>query len=171
MYQPVRYFGVEMRRFAELSDLEPVFAIYMDAKVVHFLGFDPMPIEAFKPIFYELVESRCFFVYEVYGEIAGFYKASRHPGRANHVAYLGSLAVAPKFQGQGVAQIMVEEAIEALCHQGAKRIELIVESDNTRGLAFYTRLGFEIEGKLRKFYKRFHESTYVDDYIMSKIFD
>ncbi len=76
-----------MRRFAELSDLESIFTIYMDAKVVHFLGFDPMPIEAFKPIFYELVESRCFFVYEVSGELAGFYKASRHPGRASHVAY------------------------------------------------------------------------------------
>ncbi|AMC33394.1 GNAT family N-acetyltransferase [Janthinobacterium sp. B9-8] len=160
-----------MRRLAELSDLEPVFFIYMNAEVIHFLGFDPMPIEAFKPIFYEFVESRCFFVYEVSGELAGFYKASRHPGRASHVAYLGSLAVAPKFQGQGIAQIMVEEAIEELCRLGAKRIELIVESDNTRGLSFYTRLGFEIEGKLRKFYKRSHESTYVDDYIMSKIFD
>lgn len=160
-----------MHRFAELSDLEAVFSIYMDARVVHFLGFDPMPIEAFKPIFCEFLESSSFFVYEVSGEIAGFYKASRHPGRASHVAYLGSLAVAPKFQGQGVAQIMVGEAIEALCQQGAKRVELIVESDNVRGLAFYTRLGFEIEGKLRKFYKRSHESTYIDDYMMSKIFD
>ena len=160
-----------MHRFAELRDLEPIFAIYMDARVAHFLGYDPMPVEEFKPIFCELVESHCFFVYEVSGEIAGFYKASRYPGRASHVAYLGSLAVAPKFQGQGVAQIMVEEAMEALCCAGAKRIELIVESDNTRGLAFYTRLGFEIEGKLRKFYKRSHESAYVDDYIMSKIFD
>jgi hypothetical protein len=64
-----------MRRLAELSDLEPVFAIYMDATVVPFLGYDPMPIEAFQPIFRELVESRCFFVYEVSGELAGFYKA------------------------------------------------------------------------------------------------
>lgn len=66
---------------------------------------------------------------------------------------------------------MVGEAIEELCRSGAKRIELIVESDNTRGISIYTRLGFEIEGKLRKFYKRSHEPTYIDDYIMSKIFD
>jgi ribosomal protein S18 acetylase RimI-like enzyme len=160
-----------MHRLAELSDLEPVFSIYMDARVVPFLGLDPMPIEEFQPIFRELVDSRCFFAYEVSGELAGFYKAARHPGRASHVAYLGSLAVAPKFQGLGVAQKMVTEAIEELRISGAKRVELIVESDNTRGLAFYTRLGFEIEGKLRKFYKRSHESAYVDDYIMSKIFD
>jgi ribosomal protein S18 acetylase RimI-like enzyme len=160
-----------MRRLAELNDLEPVFSIYMDPMVVPFLGFDPMPIDAFQPIFRELVESRCFFVYEVSGELAGFYKASRHPGRANHVAYLGSLAVAPKFQGRGVAHAMVTEVIEEFLRSGVKRIELIVESDNTRALAFYARLGFEIEGKLRKFYKRSHESAYVDDYIMSKIFD
>lgn len=160
-----------MRRLAELNDLETIFSIYMDPAVVPFLGFDPMPIEAFKSIFGELVDSRCFFAYDVNGELAGFYKASRHPGRASHVGYLGSLAVAPKFQGLGVAYAMVTEAIEALRCSGAKRIELIVESDNIRGLAFYSRLGFEIEGKLRKFYKRSHESEYVDDFIMSKIFD
>jgi ribosomal protein S18 acetylase RimI-like enzyme len=48
---------------------------------------------------------------------------------------------------------------------------LTVESDNTRGLAFYAKQGFEIEGKLRKFYKRSHEAEYVDDYIMSKLFE
>ncbi|KQV78370.1 GNAT family N-acetyltransferase [Rhizobacter sp. Root1221] len=160
-----------MRRLAELSDLDPIFAIYMDAAVIPFLGFDPMPIEAFQPVFRELVESRCFYAYEVSGELAGFYKASRHPGRASHVAYLGSLAVAPKFQGLGVARAMVTEAIEELRSSGAKRVELIVESDNARALAFYARLGFEIEGRLRKFYKRAHEPAYVDDYIMSRIFD
>ena len=160
-----------MHRLAELSDLKPVFAIYMDATVVPFLGYDPMPIEAFQPIFRELVESRCFFVYEVSGELAGFYKAARHPGRASHVGYLGSLAVAPKFQGHGVARAMVTQAIEALRIAGAKRVELTVESDNARGLAFYERLGFEIEGKLRKFYKRSHEAGYVDDYILSRLFD
>jgi ribosomal protein S18 acetylase RimI-like enzyme len=160
-----------MRRLAELNDLESVFAIYMDATVIPFLGYDPMPIEAFEPVFRDLVQSRCFFVYQVSGHIAGFYKASRHPGRASHVGYLGTLAVAPQFQGQGVAHAMVAEAIDALRAAGAKRIELTVESDNTRGLAFYAKLGFEVEGKLRKFYKRSHEADYVDDYVMSKLFD
>jgi putative acetyltransferase len=159
------------RRLAEMGDLESVFAIYMDEAVVPFLGFDPMPLEAFTPIFRELVESRCFFVYEVAGELAGFYKVARHPGRASHVAYLGSLAVAPRFQGHGIAQAMVAQTMDELRSSGVKRVELIVESDNTRGIAFYERIGFEIEGKLRQFYKRAHESTYVDDYIMAKIFD
>ncbi|WP_136413885.1 GNAT family N-acetyltransferase [Herbaspirillum sp. ST 5-3] len=160
-----------MRRLAEMRDLEAVFRIYMEETVVRFLGFDPMPIEPFRPIFRELVESSHFWVYEVDGEVAGFYKAARHPGRAAHVAYLGSLAVAPKFQGRGVAHNMVTEAIHELQKSGIKRIELIVESDNPRGISFYERHGFEIEGTLRKFYKRADEAEYVNDYIMSRVFD
>lgn len=160
-----------MRRLVELSDLESIFSIYMDPTVIPFLGYDPMSIETFRPIFRELVESRCFFAYEVSGELAGFYKAFCHPGRSSHAAYIGTLAVAPKFHGHGVAHAMVTEAIDELRSSGAKRIELLVETDNLRGLAFYTRLGFEIEGKLRKFYKRSHESEYIDDYVMSKLFD
>ena len=135
-----------MHRLAELSDLKPVFAIYMDATVVPFLGYDPMPIEAFQPIFRELVESRCFFVYEVSGELAGFYKASRHPGRCRH-------------RGSGRLR----------CWDRWSRDRWSRERRRNRGSD--RRLGFEIEGKLRKFYKRSHEAGYVDDYILSRLFD
>lgn len=40
-----------MHRLAEIHDLRPVYTIYMDEKVVQFLGFDAMPVEAFLPIF------------------------------------------------------------------------------------------------------------------------
>jgi putative acetyltransferase len=58
---------------SRLSDLERIFAIYIDAAVIPFLEFDPVPIEAFQPVFRELVESRCFFAYDVSGELAGVY--------------------------------------------------------------------------------------------------
>jgi ribosomal protein S18 acetylase RimI-like enzyme len=138
---------------------------------VPFLGFDPLPLEAFRPIFQALVDSRDFYLYELDGQLAGFYKAARHLGRASHVAYMGSLAVAPVFQGRGVAHAMLSQAIDELQQSGIKRIELIVESDTARGISFYQGHGFEIEGKLRKFYKRAHESHYVDNYLMSRIFD
>lgn len=160
-----------MRRLANDCDLARVFALYMDRAVVPFLGFDPMPLENFRPIFDELLASGAFFVYEVSGEIAGFYKVSRLPGRAHHVASLGSLAVAPEYQGLGIARAMVRDAIEELRASGVKRIELIVESDNPRAIAFYERLGFATEGRLRKFYKRSHEPHYVDDYLMALIFE
>jgi putative acetyltransferase len=67
-----------MRRLARPQDLEAVFAIYMHERVVPFLGYDPMPLGAFRPIFGELVDCGCFYVYEVDGCVAGFYRATRH---------------------------------------------------------------------------------------------
>lgn len=160
-----------MRRLAQAGDLEAVFAICMHESVVPFLGHDPMPLETFRGVFLALVASGSFFVFEHEGELAGFYKTTRFPGRASHVVQLGTLAVAPHFQGRGVAKAMLDDAVQRLRADGVKRIELIVEGDNARGIAFYKRLGFEIEGTLKKFYKRSHQDHYVDDHVMALIFD
>jgi putative acetyltransferase len=160
-----------MRRLAELQDLDAVFAIYMHERVVPFLGYDPMPLEDFRPIFDELVGCGCFYVYEVDGRIAGFYRASRYPGRVSHVACFGTLAVDPALHGRGIAQAMVRDAIDRLAAEGVKRIELYAEADNTAGLRFYEKLGFECEGVLRKFYKRAGDADYVDDHLLALLID
>ncbi|MES2040138.1 MAG: GNAT family N-acetyltransferase [Pseudomonadota bacterium] len=160
-----------MQRLANRDDLHSVYAIYMDDTVVRFLGYDPMPLEQFSLIFDELLRSKAFFVHLSQEEIAGFYRISRYPGRAAHVAQLGTLAVAPHFQGKGLAQAMLAGAIQTLEAMGVRRVELIVEADNSRGLAFYQRLGFEIEGRLRQFYKRSDEQEYIDDFIMAKLLE
>ena len=160
-----------MRRPAKESDLEAVYAIYMDESVIPYLGYDPICIEDFTSIYRELVATNEFFLYEKDNELAGFYFVSRHPGRANHVAYMGTLAVSPKFHGEGIADEMLTEALEKLIESGVKRIEIIVEVDNLRAISFYKKLGFEVEGTLKKFYKRSHESHYIDDYIMALLFE
>jgi RimJ/RimL family protein N-acetyltransferase len=160
-----------MRRLATPEDLHTVFAVYMHEKVVPFLGYDPMPLEDFRPIFQALVDSGCFFVYEREGRVAGFYRATRYPGRVQHVACLGTLAVDPTFHGQGIARAMVSEAIDTLKAAGVKRIELFAESDNAPALRFYEKLGFEREGTLRKFYKRAGDAGYVDEYVMALLVD
>lgn len=158
-----------MRRLASRQDLHAVYTIYMDEEVVRFLGYDPMPLEQFAAIFEEMIASKAFFVYLNDGEVAGFYRITRFAGRTSHVAQLGSLAVAPAFHGQGVARSMLTEAIAEMHAAGIRRVELIVESDNPRGMAFYQRAGFCVEGTLRQFYKRSGESEYIDDYIMAKL--
>lgn len=155
-----------MRRLATEPDLRQVYRIYMDPAVVPFLGYDPMPLADFRAVYDALLAGGGFHVHEIDGQVAGFYNAQRYAGRARHVASLGTLAVAPAFHGHGVAHAMVSTAIARLRADGVLRIELFVESDNGRALAFYQRLGFEIEGRMRKFYKRAHEAAYVDDYIM-----
>ena len=160
-----------MKRIARESDIAQVFAIYMDATVNPFLGYDPMAMDEFLPVYAQLMSKQAFFVYELAGEVAGFYCSNRYPGRASHVAYIGTFAVAPKYHGQGVARKMLESEISALRDQGVLRIEVIVESDNVKAKRFYAKLGFEVEGTLRKFYKRSTESNYIDDHIMALVFE
>jgi putative acetyltransferase len=160
-----------MRRLATPQDINAVFSLYMHEKVVPYLGYDPMPLEDFRAIYQEMVESRRFFVYELNGRIAGFYRATRYPGRVQHVASLGTLAVDPALHGQGVALAMVSHAIDELKAAGVKRIELFVESDNAPALRFYKKLGFEHEGTLRKFYKRAGDASAIDDHLMALLVD
>lgn len=155
-----------MRRLATAADIHGVFAIYSHRDVVPFLTYEPMALEDFNPVYEELLNSRCFHVWELDGEIAGFYKAVRYPGRASHVALLGTVVVDPRLQGQGVGQAMLGDAIARLRADGVRRIELYAESDNTQALRFYRKLGFVHEGTLRAFYKRAHESHDVDEFVL-----
>jgi len=154
---------MDMRRLVAPTDFDRVYDIYMHESVVPFLGFDPMTREAFAKVFDPLFESGCFYVYEVDGEVMGFYKAQRHVGRTAHVAYLGTLAVAPEAQGRGIAMGMMQDALARLQRAGITRVELTVEADNPRAITFYERLGFVHEGTQRAAYKRASDTGYVDE--------
>ena len=160
-----------MRRLATETDLDAVFAIYMHERVIPYLGFDPMPRAEFVPLYRELLASRSFFIHEVDGRVAGFYRISRLDGRARHVAALGTLAVDPAFQGRGIGRTMIGEAIEALRAAGVLRVELLVEADNPRAIRFYESLGFEHEGTMRQAYKRAGEDRYVDERVMALLLE
>ncbi|MDM0018750.1 GNAT family N-acetyltransferase [Variovorax saccharolyticus] len=155
-----------MRRLALPDDIRDVFSIYSHEQVVPFLTYEPMSFEDFEGVYAELLASGSFFVWQVDGEIAGFYRSTRYPGRVRHVALLGTLAVDPRRHGQGVGRAMVADAIERLRADGIRRIELYAESDNTQALRFYRQLGFVHEGTLRDFYKRADQAHYVDEYVM-----
>ena len=71
-----------MRRLAIPADQQRVYDIYMHPDVVPYLGFDPMPREAFGKVFEPLFESGSFYVFEEHGQLQGFYKVQRHLGRA-----------------------------------------------------------------------------------------
>lgn len=160
-----------MRRLATPTDIEAVFSIYSHPEVVPFLTYDPMPFEAFGAVYRELLASGCFFVWETAGDVAGFYRATRYPGRVSHVALLGTLAVDPRRHGQGIGRSMVDDAIARLRADGVRRIELYAESDNAQALRFYGRMGFVIEGTLRDFYKRADQSHYVDEHVLGLLLD
>lgn len=160
---------MKLCRPATGQDIDAVYAIYMHEEVIPYLGFDPMSKEAFQPVFDALLASSGFFVAEVDGVVSGFYRASRYEGRAAHVAYLGTLAIAPAHKGSGLALRMVNGAIEDLAAKGVLRVELMLEADNPRALAFYRKLGFVHEGTMRAAYKRAHEPNYIDELFLGKL--
>lgn len=159
-----------IRRLAKSDDLAAVHRIYMHDEVVPFLGIDPVPLDDFKPVFEGLLATGSFFVAERAQEVRGFYRVNRQKGRSRHVAVLETLAISPAEQGSGFAQSMIGEAIALMREEGVLRVELLVEADNARALAFYRKLGFEQEGRLRAAYKRANEPEYVDELLMARLF-
>jgi putative acetyltransferase len=160
-----------MPRLARPEDIEQVYRIYMDGRVIPYLGHDPIELEAFRTVFAGLLASGGFYVVEREGKVAGFYRITQFEGRARHVAQLGTLAVDPKFQGSGLARDMVSDAIERMKALGVRRAELQAEADNARGLAFYRKMGFEQEGVQRRAYRRAGEITDVDEILMVRFLD
>lgn len=158
-----------MHRLATLDDLDAVYSIYMDKDVNPYLGFDPMPRDDFVKVLGDLVAGKSFHVVETGGRVQGFYRASRHEGRARHVAYLGTFAVSPQARGTGLARSIIEAAIARLHAEGVTRVELMLEADNPRALRFYTKLGFELEGTMRSAYKRSSDPDPVDELFMARL--
>ena len=73
--------------------------------------------------------------------------------------------------GLGVAGAMLEDAIARLRRAGVRRVELTVEADNPRAIAFYQRLGFMHEGTQRAAYKRAADDGYVDELMYGLLLD
>ncbi len=160
----------QLRRLATPQDLSAVYDIYMHPEVVPYLGIDPVPIGEFAATFAALVAAGSFFVVPRDGVVRGFYRENRQKGRSRHVVTLETLAIAPSEKGSGFAAAMIDEAIAHMRADGVLRVELLVEADNARGIAFYRKLGFEQEGRLRSAYKRAHQSQYHDEIVMAKLF-
>ncbi len=158
-------------RLARPEDIEQVYRIYMDERVLPYLGHDPMDLQGFRTVFAGLLAAGGFYVVEREGKVAGFYRTTLLEGRARHVAQLGTLAVDPGFQGSGLAGEMVASAIEQMKALGVRRAELQAEADNARGLAFYRKMGFEQEGVQRRAYRRAGEVTDVDEIMMVRFLD
>lgn len=157
-----------MLRLAKQSDLESVFAIYMHEAVIPFMGYDPMLIEPFKPIFKALLNSESFYLLEINSKTKGFCRINRQKGRSSHVASLFTLAIDPEEQGTGIAQLLMELIFNHLNKLDILRVELTVEEDNPRALAFYLKQGFKLEGTMGSAYKRSHENHYTNELFLAK---
>jgi putative acetyltransferase len=113
----------------------------------------------------------CHLVALVEGEIAGSGVIRRQPRRRTmHVGHIG-LGIRPAYQGIGLGRALMEGLIEwsrALPRGAVTRIDLCVLADNSRAIALYESLGFEVEGR-RRAAVRYEDGTYVDDLWMARL--
>ena len=65
----------------------------------------------------------------------------------------------------------MNEIINFLKKENIRRIDLYAEADNPIAINFYKKTGFQLEGVLKKYFKREDENKYVDEYVMALILD
>ena len=75
------------------------------------------------------------------------------------------------FQHQGIGTKFLGELIdEVRKNEEIKRIELYAEADNEIALKFYKKFGFQIEGCLKKYFKRAGSNQFIDEFVSSIVF-
>ena len=87
----------------------------------------------------------------------------------NHDTVSIFIGILQAYTGLGLGRMLFEEMEKWARSWGAHRLELTVMAHNTRGLALYTKMGFEIEGRLKGTLKV--DGEYVDELMMSKILE
>jgi ribosomal protein S18 acetylase RimI-like enzyme len=65
-----------------------------------------------------------------------------------HVGVLG-MGLLPPFRRQGLGRRLMDRSLAAARAFGLHRVELTVREDNSRAIALYSQVGFEIEGTQR----------------------
>ncbi|WML26205.1 GNAT family N-acetyltransferase [Neobacillus sp. OS1-33] len=108
-----------------------------------------------------------FLVAETYGKIIGYTRCVGNDlKRFLHKAEFG-LGVLKDFWGYGIGKNLMKETISWADVNGIKKIVLYVLETNERGIELYKRLGFEIEGLLKKD-RILSDGKYYNTYMMAR---
>ncbi|MBC1575174.1 GNAT family N-acetyltransferase [Listeria booriae] len=105
-------------------------------------------------------------VAEIDGKVAGIlgYR-SPIPVKANEHVLVLDIAVHPDFQKHGVGSALMDELFRIAKAENKEKILLRVLSNNEKAIKFYTKLGFQVEGRLHKEF--ILNGDYVDDILMA----
>lgn len=92
---------------------------------------------------------------------------SVYDNRQRHVGYIG-IMVNPDYHGMGVGTALMESLIDIADNWlGLIRLELTVFCDNAGAIGLYKKLGFEIEGTMKK--AAIKHGKYADMYMMARV--
>ncbi len=88
-----------------------------------------------------LEQPELFLLAEAGGTIVG----SVMSGYDGHRGWIYYLAVAPSRRGESIGAQLVREAEALLLERGCPKVNLMIRSSNSAVVAFYRRLGYEVE--------------------------
>lgn len=162
-----------MLRLGSEKDFDALYPIYMHPTINPYLSFEIVSKEEFAPIFDKLLQAGTLYVYEnTDAQVLATCIVRRSIRRCAHVVCLTTLATNPDFARQGVGTKFVRALIDEIRkNEEIKRIELYAEADNEIALKFYAKLGFQEEGRLKKYFKRATDDHFVDELVLAILFD
>ncbi len=153
------------------SDFEFIYGLYFHPELNPFLLYEPMEAADFAPVFEELIRTEVLYIFEHQGEKIGMCKLIPLRYRNEHIAYLGGVAIHPNFAGKGSGEQMIREILTEAKRMGFLRVELSTATINERAIRLYEKTGFQKEGILRNFCLLKSQNRFLDEVMMSCLFD
>lgn len=88
--------------------------------------------------------------------------------KRKHAVTIVGTYVKPKYQGQGIASMLVEAILKEIGHKpGVVKIDLDVNTENPAGIKLYEKFGFKIVGTYQK--ELYVNGKYYDYFEMEKL--
>ncbi|MBL0356788.1 MAG: GNAT family N-acetyltransferase [Chitinophagaceae bacterium] len=160
-----------MIRNITAADFDFIYEIYMHPSVNPYLLYEYMDAASFLPVFNDLLKKNIIYIFNADGQEAGMFKFIHQQYRNAHIAYLGGLAIHPSFAGKGYGATMMKEIIELGKTLHIKRIELSTATFNDKAIKLYEKNGFIKEGVLRKYTHLESEDRFIDEIMMSYLYE
>lgn len=82
------------------------------------------------------------------GEFDGTLVASAMAGYEGHRGWVNYLAVCPDRRKQGLARQLMAHIEESMLALGCPKLSLLVRNTNQQALAFYERLGYQVDASV-----------------------
>ncbi len=135
----------------------------MSPAINHWLGFDPLSLDAFAELWENLSRDGQLWVASDDDGVCGTYWLRRFGHRRAHAVYLGYLAVDPKRQRSGIGRAILSHVVDQVAKEGCRRLEAMVAADNEPALSLFQALGFSVEGRFAGYFRRAGADQDVDE--------
>ncbi|MEN9571357.1 MAG: hypothetical protein RL172_2588 [Bacteroidota bacterium] len=159
-----------MIRKITAADFAFIYGLYMHPQINPYLLYEPMNETDFTPIFNELLQLDIIYIFEVNGQPAGMFKLVPQLHRNSHCGYLGGVAIAPAFAGQGYGILMMQQVLQLGQQLNMLRIELSTATTNHRAISLYKKAGFIEEGVLKKYTWLKSQQRFIDEVMMGYLY-